>query len=157
MKRTQLCTDWLPSCMFCSFVRARKLNIFSQIKDPLLTQFVRLMSLNTQALKERYQIQPQFTPLDLTLCKSINQFRTHPHDTRTNFISRARFRLLAMTDARSCLIRPVSLLSLSMNVVAGRPLGRLSCLFPKEVVEKQSHSCFSNSGHWTAASVSGDL
>ena len=45
--------------------------------------------------------------------------------TRSDFISLSHFRLLAMTDARSCLERPVSLSSWSINIVAGRSLERL--------------------------------
>ena len=40
-------------------------------------------------------------------------------------ISLSYSRLLAMTDARSFLVRPVSLSNWSINVVAGRPLERL--------------------------------
>ena len=47
--------------------------------------------------------------------------------TRTGFISLSYSRLLALTDARSCLERPVSLSSWSINVVAWRPLERLPC------------------------------
>ena len=45
--------------------------------------------------------------------------------TRGDFIILSHSRLLAMTDARSCLERPVSLSSWSTNIVAGRSLQRL--------------------------------
>lgn len=41
--------------------------------------------------------------------------------TRTDFLSLSRSRILAITDARSYLERPVSFSSWSINVVAGRP------------------------------------
>ena len=52
---------------------------------------------------------------------SIYQFRAQPQ----GFISLSHSLLLAMTDARSCLERPVSLSGWSINVDAGCPLERL--------------------------------
>lgn len=48
--------------------------------------------------------------------------------SRTDLRSLSHSRMLAMTDARSCLERLVSLSSRSMNVVAGCPLECLPCL-----------------------------
>ena len=68
--------------------------------------------------------------------------------TRTHLISLPYSRLLATTNGRSYLVRPVSLSSWLINVVAGPPLENLSFLVAQEVVErKQFHSCFSNRGH----------
>ena len=53
--------------------------------------------------------------------------------TRTDFISLSHSGLLAMTDARSCLERPLSLSSWSINVVFGRPLERLLCFGSQSV------------------------
>ena len=46
---------------------------------------------------------------------------------RSNFISLSHSRLLAMTNARFCLVRPVSLSNWLMSVVAGRLLKSLPC------------------------------
>ena len=62
-------------------------------------------------------------------------------------LSLSRSLLLAVTDARSCLERLLSPSSWSINVVAEHPLSAYRVLDPKVVVGKQSHSCFSNSGH----------
>ena len=68
--------------------------------------------------------------------------------TRTHLISLPYSLLLATTNGRSYLVRPVSLSSWLINVVAGPPLENLSFLVAQEVVErKQFHSCFSNRGH----------
>ena len=66
--------------------------------------------------------------------------------TRTDLISLSHSRLLATTDGRSYLIRPLSLCSWSMNVGAWLMTALSVCrvLVPKEFVGKQYHSCFFN-------------
>ena len=61
-------------------------------------------------------------------------------------LSLSHSRLLATTDGRSYLIRPLSLCSWSMNVGAWLMTALSVCrvLVPKELVGKQYHSCFSN-------------
>ena len=61
-------------------------------------------------------------------------------------ISLSHSRLLATTDGRSYLIRPLSLCSWSMNVVAWLMTLLSVCrvLVPKELLGKQYHSCLSN-------------
>ena len=71
--------------------------------------------------------------------------------TRTDFISLSHSRLLAMTDARSCLERPVSFSSWSINVVAGRPqtrpLERLPC-FGSQIKILKSAQCWGGRRNW---------
>ena len=76
-------------------------------------------------------------PLSLNFHQQILQSDLHVSiyfgHTRTDFISLSHSRVLAMTDARSCLERPLSLSSWSINVVSGRPLERLLCFGSQSV------------------------
>ena len=77
----------------------------------------------------------------VNLSQSIYSWRT-----RTDLISLSPSRLLATTDGRSYLIRPLSLCSWSVNVVAWLMTLLSVCrvLVPKELVGKQYHFCLSN-------------
>ena len=71
--------------------------------------------------------------------------------TRTDFISLSHSSLLALTDARSCLERPVSFSSWSINVVAERsqtrPLERLPC-FGSQIKFLKSAQCWGGRRNW---------